>query len=127
VKTKHPQLFPYHLSDVICRQMRLIPFNYYLEMMVDLMMSERSYDSLPNFTAKDGENFFFFFAGIPLRRVPVRRLCFFFPLHILHLKMKCHGWFPDSSPYSPVFFPFFWGLIQVFGCSESAGTSTLTR
>ena len=51
-----PQLFPYHLSDVLIRKMRYTPFTYYLLIMQDTMLAEKSYDSLPNFTAADGES-----------------------------------------------------------------------
>ena len=33
--------------------LRVTPFRYYLEIMHDLMLRERTYDTLPNFTAKD--------------------------------------------------------------------------
>ncbi len=46
-------LYPYHLSDIIIRGFRITPFNYYLDMMANLMQSEKSYDTLPNFTAFD--------------------------------------------------------------------------
>lgn len=46
-------LFPYHLSDVIVKGLRTTPFMYYMNMMVDIMDAEKSYDSLPNFTAAD--------------------------------------------------------------------------
>ncbi len=48
-------LFPYHLSDVIVKGLFLTPFQYYAQMMEALMAQERSYDSLPNFTAADCE------------------------------------------------------------------------
>ena len=47
-------LFPYHLAVELARTLRLTAFSYYLEMMRDVMLSDRSYDSLPNFTAADG-------------------------------------------------------------------------
>ncbi|GAB6029426.1 hypothetical protein CHUAL_005185 [Chamberlinius hualienensis] len=50
---EHLMLFPYHLSDVIVKGMRVTPFQYYLNIMQDLMAQEKSYDSLPNFTAAD--------------------------------------------------------------------------
>jgi len=50
-----PQLFPYHLSDVIVKGLRITPFSYYCSMMESIMASEKSYDSLPNFTAADCE------------------------------------------------------------------------
>lgn len=46
-------LFPYHLSDVTVKGLRLTPFAYYINMMVDIMNAEKSYDCLPNFTAAD--------------------------------------------------------------------------
>lgn len=46
-------LYPYHLSDVIVKGLRVTPFIYYINMMSDIMTQERSYDSLPNFTAAD--------------------------------------------------------------------------
>ena len=49
------QLFPYHLSDVIVKGLRITPFSYYCSIMENIMSSERSYDSLPNFTAADCE------------------------------------------------------------------------
>jgi hypothetical protein len=50
---EHYMLYPYHLSDLIIRGFRITPFNYYLEMMAGLMTLEKSYDTLPNFTAFD--------------------------------------------------------------------------
>lgn len=49
------QLFPYHLSDVIVKGLRITPFSYYCSIMESIMSNERSYDSLPNFTAADCE------------------------------------------------------------------------
>eukprot|EP00111_Clytia_hemisphaerica_P023891 TCONS_00070365-protein len=46
-------LYPYHLSDIVVKGLRLTPFGYYIHMMNDIMTSEKSYDSLPNFTAAD--------------------------------------------------------------------------
>ncbi|KAL7077601.1 hypothetical protein ACQ4LE_002842 [Meloidogyne hapla] len=46
-------LYPYHLSDILVRELRLTPFTYYTEMFVDVMQAEKSYDSIPNFTAVD--------------------------------------------------------------------------
>ncbi|GFR50721.1 hypothetical protein Agub_g12978, partial [Astrephomene gubernaculifera] len=47
------RLFPYHLSDYVCRVARVTPFKYYLDMMVAVLKEERSYDRIPNFTAAD--------------------------------------------------------------------------
>lgn len=49
----HLMLYPYHLSDVMVKGLRITPFKYYLNMMHDVMKEERSYDRLPNFTASD--------------------------------------------------------------------------
>lgn len=45
VKTKLTlltQLYPYHLSDVLVKGLRLTPFKYYLDMMADVMKSGAS-------------------------------------------------------------------------------------
>ncbi|XP_071450194.1 protein FAM91A1 [Hetaerina americana] len=46
-------LYPYHLSDVVVRGLRATPFQYYVSVVEATMEKERSYDSLPNFTAAD--------------------------------------------------------------------------
>jgi len=46
-------IFPYHLSDVVVKGLRLTPFLYYTGMLEAIMLQEKSYDSLPNFTAVD--------------------------------------------------------------------------
>lgn len=46
-------LFPYHLSDFIITGMRITPFQYYLSTMTQIIEQEKSYDTLPNFTAAD--------------------------------------------------------------------------
>ncbi|XP_076259821.1 protein FAM91A1 [Rhynchophorus ferrugineus] len=46
-------LFPYHLADMIVKGLRITPFNYYIEIVERLMQAEKSYDTLPNFTAAD--------------------------------------------------------------------------
>ena len=46
-------LFPYHLSDYIVAGMRITPFQYYIKIIQDLLYNEKSYDTLPNFTAAD--------------------------------------------------------------------------
>src|SRR5689334_22479528 len=46
-------LFPYHLSDFVVVNMRITAFHYYIAMMQDLLDQEKSYDTLPNFTAAD--------------------------------------------------------------------------
>lgn len=49
----HLMLYPYHLSDIVVKGLRVTPFVYYINMMSDIMSHEKSYDSLPNFTAAD--------------------------------------------------------------------------
>ena len=46
-------LFPYHLSDVVVKGLRITPFQYYIMILELIMSQEKSYDSLPNFTAVD--------------------------------------------------------------------------
>lgn len=46
-------LFPYHLADMICKGLRITPFSYYISVVEKLMQAEKSYDTLPNFTAAD--------------------------------------------------------------------------
>lgn len=50
---KSLMLFPYHLSDVIIKGLFTTPFDYYVSILESLMNQEKSYDSLPNFTAAD--------------------------------------------------------------------------
>jgi hypothetical protein len=50
----HTQLFPYHLAEAIVPALRTTPFRYYREMLLhELLLRDRTYDTLPNFTAKD--------------------------------------------------------------------------
>lgn len=49
----HLMLFPYHLSDFIITGMRITPFQYYLSTVAQIIEQEKSYDTLPNFTAAD--------------------------------------------------------------------------
>lgn len=46
-------LFPYHLADMVVKGLRTTPFNYYISVIEKLLQSEKSYDTLPNFTAAD--------------------------------------------------------------------------
>ncbi|XP_024363370.1 uncharacterized protein [Physcomitrium patens] len=50
---KNLALFPYHLSENVCRVLRITPFRYYHGMLYDVMRNEQPYDSIPNFTAAD--------------------------------------------------------------------------
>ncbi|EGT39572.1 hypothetical protein CAEBREN_29785, partial [Caenorhabditis brenneri] len=49
----HLMLYPYHLSDITVTEMRLSPFSYYVNILTEMLNTEKSYDSLPNFTAAD--------------------------------------------------------------------------
>lgn len=51
----HLMMYPYHLSDVVVKGLRITPFQYYISILTDIMTAEKSYDSLPNFTAADCE------------------------------------------------------------------------
>ncbi|KAI6179463.1 Protein FAM91A1 [Aphelenchoides besseyi] len=46
-------LYPYHLADVFVCGLRITPFEFYHTMIQNIMKEEKSYDSLPNFTAAD--------------------------------------------------------------------------
>ncbi|CAG9114460.1 unnamed protein product [Plutella xylostella] len=46
-------LFPYHLADMIVKGLRITPFIYYTEVVALLIEQEKSYDTMPNFTAAD--------------------------------------------------------------------------
>ena len=50
-------LYPYHLANILVKGLRMTPFAYYTDVMADIMDQEKSYDSLPNFTAADCESF----------------------------------------------------------------------
>ncbi|KAK8390079.1 hypothetical protein O3P69_012953 [Scylla paramamosain] len=49
----HLMMYPYHLSDVVVKGLRVTPFQYYISILTEIMTAEKSYDSLPNFTAAD--------------------------------------------------------------------------
>ena len=49
-------LYPYHLAEALAAHKSLVattPFDYYQEMLIETMRAERSYDTIPNFTAAD--------------------------------------------------------------------------
>lgn len=46
-------LFPYHLADIVSKGLRVTPFNYYIDVLCYLLRNDKSYDTLPNFTAAD--------------------------------------------------------------------------
>eukprot|EP00742_Colponemidia_sp_Colp-10_P005985 GILJ01006406.1.p1 GENE.GILJ01006406.1~~GILJ01006406.1.p1 ORF type:complete len:896 (+),score=141.32 GILJ01006406.1:59-2746(+) len=45
--------YPYHLADVLCPVLKLTPFKYYGDLLMEVLKAERAYDSMPNFTAAD--------------------------------------------------------------------------
>lgn len=47
-------MYPYHLADVMVLGLRTTPFTYYYNILSDMLRSDKSYDSLPNFPAADG-------------------------------------------------------------------------
>uniref|UniRef100_A0A0K0DXT4 FAM91 N-terminal domain-containing protein n=1 Tax=Strongyloides stercoralis TaxID=6248 RepID=A0A0K0DXT4_STRER len=49
---KYLMLYPYHLSNIYVSK-NITPFIYYSQMIEDTIKTEKSYDSLPNFTAAD--------------------------------------------------------------------------
>eukprot|EP00039_Didymoeca_costata_P009155 m.121080 g.121080 ORF g.121080 m.121080 type:complete len:827 (+) comp14380_c0_seq2:256-2736(+) len=49
----HLMMFPYHLSDVFVVRLKTTPFTYYHATLSDMIWQEKSYDSLPNFSATD--------------------------------------------------------------------------
>ncbi len=46
-------LYPYHLADVIVKGLRVTPFQYYVAIIESMIENDKSYDSIPNFTAID--------------------------------------------------------------------------
>ena len=48
-------MYPYHLGDVMVKGLRITAYDYYLDIFIEMLKNEKSYDSLPNFTACDGE------------------------------------------------------------------------
>ncbi|KAJ3632142.1 hypothetical protein Zmor_019144 [Zophobas morio] len=47
------KIYPYHLSDVLVKGLEISPFVYYRTMIINNILKEKSYDSIPNFTATD--------------------------------------------------------------------------
>ena len=82
---KSLMLFPYHLSDVIVRVLNVTPFLYYVGMLEYLMEHEKSYDSLPNFTAADCKNRLTRFSSLFLR---LTALVVVFILYLFSLAQK---------------------------------------
>ena len=51
---QHLMMYPYHLSDIMVIKLRVTPFAYYHSIFTNMIRMEKSYDSLPNFSAADG-------------------------------------------------------------------------
>uniref|UniRef100_A0AC35TQK2 BTB domain-containing protein n=1 Tax=Rhabditophanes sp. KR3021 TaxID=114890 RepID=A0AC35TQK2_9BILA len=49
---KKLMIYPYHLQNIYVRKGKS-PFLYYFQILTEMMSTEKSYDSLPNFTAAD--------------------------------------------------------------------------
>ncbi|KAF5832134.1 FAM91 N-terminus-domain-containing protein [Dunaliella salina] len=47
------RMYPYHLAFYVNRVMRISPFRYYIDMLVAMLVAEKAYHQLPNFTAAD--------------------------------------------------------------------------
>ena len=50
---EHLLLYPYHLQDIFSTGLQCTPFTYYHNILEQMLKSDRSYDSLPNFPAAD--------------------------------------------------------------------------
>lgn len=46
-------MYPYHLADVMVQKLQVTPYDYYFDILSTMLRNDRSYDSLPNFTAAD--------------------------------------------------------------------------
>ncbi|CAI5473041.1 unnamed protein product [Closterium sp. Yama58-4] len=103
-KTQAP--FPYHLADYICRVLRISPFRYYSDLLLDVMKQEKSYDTIPNFTAADA-----------LRETGIGRNQFIDIMNRARAKLMWRvnrGIVKDMLPLEPVPFPIQpWWLVCV--------------
>ena len=50
-----PQIYPCHLAFYINRVTRVTPLRYYTDMLVAMLVAEKAYHSLPNFTVRVGK------------------------------------------------------------------------
>ncbi|GJP34418.1 hypothetical protein CLOM_g18864 [Closterium sp. NIES-68] len=107
-KTQAP--FPYHLADYICRVLRISPFRYYSDLLLDVMKQEKSYDTIPNFTAADA-----------LRETGIGRNQFIDIMNRARAKLMWRvnrGIVKDMLPLEPVPFPIQpWWLVCVVNLS----------
>lgn len=81
-------LFPYHLSDVVTKGLRITAFNFYVELLAHLLKLDKSYDSLPNFTAAD-----------ILRVLGIGRNEYLFILSEMKTKNSNKSFFRKTNPY----------------------------
>lgn len=65
ISRSHFMLYPYHISDVLTRGLRITPFKYYLEMMEDVMKNGILNRSLINLEKTD----LFIFSRVLLRSI----------------------------------------------------------
>lgn len=93
-------LFPYHLSDVVTKGLRITPFNFYIELLSHLLKLDKSYDSLPNFTAAD-----------ILRVLGIGRNEYLFVLSEMKTKNSSKSFFRKPNPYQ--FLPKFPSKISI--------------
>jgi len=46
-------LYPHHFADIVVGALRVTPYTYYCDMLVEVLRTERAYDCMPNWTAAD--------------------------------------------------------------------------
>lgn len=108
-------VFPYHLVDELQRYNPIVPFTYYSEMLLRVMSSDRSYQSIPNFSAADA-----------LRVTGVGRNQFIDAMN----RSRASGWssllksrekiLRDLLPQAPVRFPLQpWWVLHAVPANES--------
>eukprot|EP00299_Pterocystis_sp_00344_P003536 c14300_g1_i1.p1 GENE.c14300_g1_i1~~c14300_g1_i1.p1 ORF type:complete len:709 (+),score=167.37 c14300_g1_i1:41-2167(+) len=49
----HLKLYPYHIAEEIMRFTKVSDFQFYVDMLESMIKQEKSYDALPNFSARD--------------------------------------------------------------------------
>ncbi|CAI6001216.1 unnamed protein product [Closterium sp. NIES-64] len=117
-KTQAP--FPYHLADYICRVLRISPFRYYSDLLLDVMKQEKSYDTIPNFTAADA-----------LRETGIGRNQFIDIMNRARAKLMWRvnrGIVKDMLPLEPVPFPIQpWWLVCVVNLTADEYRVSLKR
>lgn len=79
-------MFPYHLGDVMVLKLQTTPFDYYYEILSTMLRNDRSYDSMPNFTAADCK----------LKSFSTS-IGFFFSSMTFLLVQVCNSWASDAT------------------------------